>query len=182
MRQRKVSQQWDETQIHRHWRFNHQYLGGLDEKQNKIQRERRFRTRDARVRSGSASHIPLAHLDLPRMSVHNGREYVLLSFPVIDKSINNLPLFLFDVNMKVLYTIEASFQCARRNQPPKNRRVFLAAGPRSNSQPRASWLSSWKLFHKTRKTPWSKHASRRKVVTDFPEGAAKFCTRYFMVG
>ena len=29
------TQQWDETQIHRHWRFNHQYLGGLDEKQKK---------------------------------------------------------------------------------------------------------------------------------------------------
>ena len=139
VRQGKVSQQWDETQIHRHWRFNHQYLGGLDEKQNRIQRERLLRTRDARVRSGSASHIPLAHIDLQRMSVQNGRECVFALFSVIDKSINNLPLFLFDVNMKVLYTIEASFQCTRRNQSPKNRRVFLGAGPRSKSQPRASW-------------------------------------------
>ena len=38
-----------ETQIFHHWRFNHQFLGGLDEKQNKIQRKRRFRIRDARV-------------------------------------------------------------------------------------------------------------------------------------
>ena len=125
----KVSQQWDETQIHRHWRFNHQYLGRLDEKQKKIQREKRLRTRYARVRSGSASHIPLAHFDLQGMSVHNDREYVLLSFPSSTRSINNLPLFLFDVNMKVLYTIEASFQCTRRNEPT-NRRVFLAADPR----------------------------------------------------
>ena len=57
------------------------FLAALMKKQNKIQRERRLRTRDARVRSGSTSHIPLAHFDLHGMSVHNDREYVLLSFP-----------------------------------------------------------------------------------------------------
>ena len=70
----KVSQQWDETQIYRHWRFKHQFLGGLDEKQN-IQREGLFRMRDARVRSG------YPHFDLQGMSVHNDRKKVLLSFP-----------------------------------------------------------------------------------------------------
>ena len=52
----------------------------------------------------------------------------------MDKSINNLTLFLFDVK-----TTEVSFECTRRSHPPKNRRVFLAAGPRSKSQPRASY-------------------------------------------
>ena len=75
-----------ETQIHSHWRFNHQFLGGLDEKQNKIQREGRFRMRDPRVRSGSASPFPLAHFDLQGMSVHNDRKYVLLSFPSASSS------------------------------------------------------------------------------------------------
>ena len=50
----------------------------------------------------------------------------------MDKSINHLPLFLFDVK-----TTEVSFQCSRRRQPPTTQRVFLADGPRSESQPRA---------------------------------------------
>ena len=55
-------------------------------------------------------------------------------FSDMDKSINNLPLFLFGVK-----TTEVSFQCTRRSHPPKNQRVFLVAGPRSKSQPRASY-------------------------------------------
>ena len=51
----------------------------------------------------------------------------------MNKSIDNLPLFLFDVK-----TAEVSFHCTRRSHPPKNQRVFLAAKPRSESQPRAS--------------------------------------------
>ena len=41
------------------------------------------------------------------------------SFSIIDKSINNLPLFLLDVNVYVLQLPEASFQCTRRNQKLK---------------------------------------------------------------
>ena len=57
--------------------------------------------------------------------MHNDRKQVFLFFPT---------LFLCDVK-----TTEVSFQCTLRSQPPKNQRVFPAAGPRSKSQPRASY-------------------------------------------
>ena len=73
-------------------------------------------------------------------------------FSVTDKSINNLPLFLFDVNINVLYTTEASFQCTRRNRPPKNQRVFVAAGPRSKKPATSIVVDVLKNLHTTRKT------------------------------
>ena len=39
-------------------------------------------------------------------------------FSVIDKLMNNLPLFLLDVNVYESQMPEAPFQCTRRNQTP----------------------------------------------------------------
>ena len=57
-----------------------------------------------------ASHIHFAYLDL---------QEEVEATSINDKSINNLPLFLLDVNVNVLQTTKASFQCTRRNQTPK---------------------------------------------------------------
>ena len=43
------------------------------------------------------------------MSVQNDREYVFALYSSTDKSTNNLPLFLLDVNVYVLQTTKASF-------------------------------------------------------------------------
>ena len=43
-------------QIHRHWRFHHQFPGGLD---HELYQMRRFRISEAWVQSESALHIPL---------------------------------------------------------------------------------------------------------------------------
>ena len=66
------------------------------------------------------------------MSVQNGREYAL--FSINDKSINNLPLSLLNVNVYLLLATKASFQCTRRNQTPKMTRALQTGEPRLKRQ------------------------------------------------
>ena len=163
-REKSSSSIYNEAQIHRHWRFNHQFPSRLDEETTR-KKERRLWTTDARAQSESASHVLLAHFDhqknvrtkwsrarftlfskkcpvdtypptLPpwRERVREMRECsrnrlrtfllhtsitkkcpykmianVLLSSEKNARSINNLPLFLLDVNVYVLQMPEASF-------------------------------------------------------------------------
>ena len=67
-------------QIHRHWRFYHQFPGGLDHERYQM---RRFRISEAWVRSGSASHMSFAHFDLQEMSGQNDHAYVSPLFSIM---------------------------------------------------------------------------------------------------
>ena len=105
-----------------------------------------------------ASAVGIAHFDLQGMSVHNDREYVLLFFPSLtSRSINNLPLFLFDVNVYVLHTTEASIYSSQ----PTTEKSARAPGCRASlKRPATIIVVNVLKTYTTRKTAWSKHASR----------------------
>ena len=112
---------YNEAQIHRHWRFNHQFPGTPDEKQQKKRKD--ASKREMRECSRDALRTFFLHTRSSKKKspckVIAGTFCSLSLSRIIDRSINNLPLLLLDVNVYVLQLPEASFQCTRRNQTLK---------------------------------------------------------------
>ena len=123
-------------------------------KNNKKERKDASEREDARVQSGSASHIPLAHFNFQEMSVQSDREIRLFSFSVIDKLINNLSLFLLDVNVYVsqtarsflsMYSSQSKTERMTRDGDPINYRLRCVLNFFVNWAPQVQWSAGVRM-------------------------------------